>query len=113
MVDFFSRHTRSQIPPRSTRKDGKFDRRSSRKTEILNKNIDLDPPFIQIRTLFGPKMMIANGEDIVRVSRLLGHASPKITLDVYAHMLPNNHYGSANKLSEMVFGPVVSTESLS
>ena len=49
-------------------------------------------------------LLIANGEDIVRVSRLLGHASPTITLNVYAHMLPNDHYGSADRLADLVFG---------
>lgn len=48
--------------------------------------------------------MIANGEDIVRVSRLLGHESPKITLDVYAHMLRDDHCESAERLSQLVFG---------
>lgn len=46
--------------------------------------------------------MIANGEDIVRVSKLLGHASPKITFDVYAHVLPNKDYGSADRLADLV-----------
>jgi integrase len=35
-------------------------------------------------------LMLANGEDIVRVSRLLGHANPTITLNVYSHMLPTS-----------------------
>ncbi len=38
-----------------------------------------------------------------RVSRLLGHASPTITLDVSVHMLPNEQYGSAERLVELVF----------
>jgi integrase len=49
-------------------------------------------------------LLIANGEDIVRVSRMLGHASPTITLNVYAHMLPKDHYGSADRLADLVFG---------
>ena len=49
-------------------------------------------------------LLLANGEDVVRVSRLLGHASPTITLNVYAHMLPKEHYGTADRLSELVFG---------
>lgn len=49
-------------------------------------------------------LMIANGEDIVRVSRLLGHASPKITLDVFAHMLPDDHYGSSERLCSFIYG---------
>jgi len=49
-------------------------------------------------------LLIANGEDVVRVSRLLGHASPTITLNVYSHMLPKDHYGSADRLVDLVFG---------
>lgn len=40
----------------------------------------------------------------MRVSRLLGHASPTITLSVYSHMLPKEHYGSAERLAKLVFG---------
>jgi len=35
--------------------------------------------------------MISNGEDIVRVSRLMGHANASFTLNVYSHMLPREH----------------------
>ncbi|MEE8429111.1 MAG: tyrosine-type recombinase/integrase [Gammaproteobacteria bacterium] len=59
--------------------------------------------FHDLRHTFA-SLLIANGEDIVRVSRLLGHASPTITLNVYSHMLPNEHYGSANRLGELVYG---------
>ena len=51
-------------------------------------------------------LLIANSEDIVRVSRLLGHSSPTVTLNVYSHMLPNEHYGSADRLAEYVFSEV-------
>lgn len=59
--------------------------------------------FHDLRHTFA-SLLIANGEDIVRVSRLLGHASPVITLKVYSHMLPKEHYGSANRLADAVFG---------
>jgi integrase len=49
-------------------------------------------------------LMLANGEDIVRVSRLLGHANPTITLNVYSHMLPREHYGSTDRLTRLVYG---------
>lgn len=49
-------------------------------------------------------LLIASGEDIVRVSRLLGHASPTVTLNVYTHMLPKEHYGSADRLAALVLG---------
>ena len=59
--------------------------------------------FHDLRHTFA-SLLLANGEDIVRVSRLLGHASPKITLGVYAHMLPTEHYGTADRLSDLIFG---------
>lgn len=57
--------------------------------------------FHDLRHTFA-SLLIASGEDIVRISRLLGHSSPKVTLDVYAHMLPNDHYGSAERLSALI-----------
>jgi integrase len=59
--------------------------------------------FHDLRHTFA-SLMIANGKDIVRVSRMLGHASPTITLKVYSHMLPKQHYGSSKRLVDMVFG---------
>jgi integrase len=61
--------------------------------------------FHDLRHTFA-SLLIANGEDVVRVSRLLGHASPNITLNVYSHMLPKEHYGGADRLTELVFGKV-------
>jgi integrase len=60
--------------------------------------------FHDLRHTFA-SLMIANGEDIVRVSRLLGHASPNITLSIYSHMLPREHYGSTDRLAQLVYGP--------
>jgi integrase len=57
--------------------------------------------FHDLRHTFA-SLLIANGEDVVRVSRLLGHASPTITLKVYSHMLPKEHYGSAERLLHLV-----------
>ena len=58
--------------------------------------------FHDLRHTFA-SLLIANGEDVVRVSRLLGHSSPTTTLTVYSHMLPKEHYGSADRLAEIVF----------
>ncbi len=60
--------------------------------------------FHDLRHTFA-SLLIANGEVIVRVSRLLGHSSPMLTLNVYSHMLPNDHYGGPDRLRDMVFGP--------
>lgn len=34
-------------------------------------------------------ILISSGVDIVKVSARFGHANPKITLEIYAHLLPN------------------------
>ena len=57
--------------------------------------------FHDLRHAFA-SLLIASGEDIVRFSRLLGHANPTITLKVYSHMLPSEHYGSAERLAELI-----------
>jgi len=49
-------------------------------------------------------LLLASGEDVVRVSRLLGHASPKITLDVYSHALPTERYATAERIATAIFG---------
>jgi integrase len=42
-------------------------------------------------------ILIAAGVDIVNVSAQLGHVNPKITLEFYAHLLPN----SSSKVADM------------
>jgi integrase len=59
--------------------------------------------FHDLRHTFA-SLMLANGEDIVRVSRLLGHASPTVTLNIYSHLLPREHYGSTDRLAQLVYG---------
>jgi integrase len=34
--------------------------------------------------------MIAKGLSIVQISRYLGHSSPRITLEIYAHLIPGD-----------------------
>ncbi|NHM33000.1 site-specific integrase [Neobacillus terrae] len=34
-------------------------------------------------------ILISSGIDVVKISARLGHANPKITLEIYAHLLPN------------------------
>lgn len=36
-------------------------------------------------------ILIAEGVDIVKISDRLGHANPKVTMEFYAHLLPNSH----------------------
>ncbi|TLZ55504.1 MAG: hypothetical protein E6K22_03565 [Gammaproteobacteria bacterium] len=56
-------------------------------------------------------LMISNGEDIVRVSRLMGHANAAFTLNVYSHMLPREHDPSGDRLASLVFGNKMETDS--
>jgi integrase len=43
--------------------------------------------------------MIANGVDILTLSKRLGHAKTSITLDIYAHAIPGLHEKAALKLT--------------
>jgi integrase len=55
-------------------------------------------------------LMIRNGEDIVVVSRLLGHANASFTFNVYCHMLPRKRNPIGNRLASLVFGNKMETE---
>lgn len=55
-------------------------------------------------------LMISNGEDIVRVSRLMGHAHASFTLNVYSHMIPREHDPSGDRLASLVFGNKMETD---
>jgi hypothetical protein len=46
---------------------------------------------------------------VVRVSRLLGQASPKIKLDVHSHAAPTERYATAEKIAAVVFGNKMET----
>jgi integrase len=64
--------------------------------------------FHDLRHTFA-SLMISNGEDIVRVSRLMGHANASFTLNVYSHMLPREHDPSGDRLASLVFGNKMET----
>ena len=46
--------------------------------------------------------LIATGQDVVTVSRRLGHASPTITLSVYAHLFDNTDEGAATAIEAVL-----------
>ena len=48
--------------------------------------------------------MLAAGEPVKVVSEMLGHASPTITLSVYAHVLPGMAEQAGERLSAQLFG---------
>jgi integrase len=54
-------------------------------------------------------LMIRNGEDIVVVSRLMGHANASFTFNVYCHMLPRKRNPIADRLASLVFGNKMET----
>lgn len=49
-------------------------------------------------------LLISHGTDIVTVSKLMGHSSPSITMDVYSHLLKKNSQEAA-KVFERIFTP--------
>ena len=46
--------------------------------------------------------LIASGQDVVTVSRRLGHASPTITLSVYAHLFHKTDEAAANAIEAIL-----------
>ena len=54
--------------------------------------------------------MIRNGEDIVSVSRLMGHAHTSFTFNVYCHMLPRKRNPIGDRLASLVFGNKMETD---
>jgi integrase len=48
--------------------------------------------------------LIAAGLDVVKVSKRLGHASPTITLNVYAHLFNKNDDGAAQAIEAAIGG---------
>ena len=47
---------------------------------------------------------LAAGEPVKVVQEMLGHASPTITLGVYAHVLPGMAESAGERLSAQLFG---------
>lgn len=56
-----------------------------------------------LRHTFG-SMKISQGEDVVYVSKQLGHSKPSITFDVYAHLLKQHRPEAAKKTDDFLFG---------
>ncbi|WP_370514697.1 site-specific integrase [Adlercreutzia sp. ZJ138] len=50
-------------------------------------------------------LLLANGEDVVTVSKRLGHAKVSTTLDIYAHLMPGKDESAACKMGA-IFGKV-------
>ena len=50
-------------------------------------------------------LMILAGQDIVRISRQMGHSSPVVTMKIYSHQIPQQSYEGADLLEAMINGP--------
>ena len=59
-----------------------------------------DSNFHALRHTFSTRSL-EQGMDVVTLSRLLGHASPSITLDKYGHALDDQKKRSVEKLNEI------------
>jgi len=46
--------------------------------------------------------MLQNGVPVISVSRILGHAKPSITLDIYGHLMDNGLMEAAQIMEEKV-----------
>ena len=49
-------------------------------------------------------LLIEQGENIKYIQTQLGHSSPTVTLNVYAHLMKNTNQGAARGLEKTVFG---------
>jgi integrase len=62
-----------------------------------------------LRHTFG-SWLIAQGEDVVYVSKQMGHSKPSITFDVYAHLLEKRRPQAAVLMDEKLFGKPVNQQ---
>lgn len=51
-------------------------------------------------------ILLSEGVDLVKVSARMGHTSPKTTLEIYAHLVPNNDYDVADVFEMALKNPV-------
>jgi integrase len=50
-------------------------------------------------------LALAQRVPVTVVSRMLGHASAKMTLDTYSHLLPDSLDEAADAMEAAIFGP--------
>ncbi len=69
--------------------------------KVLRKAGLRDIRFHDLRHTYA-SLLLANGEPVTYVSKQLGHANPKITLEIYAHWIPNESQRQAvNRLPSL------------
>ncbi len=49
-------------------------------------------------------LLIAQGESIKHIQTQLGHSTPTVTLNVYAHLMRPTNQAAAQRLEETIFG---------
>ena len=86
-------------------KDGEPDKFNSRKSAALKRTLKLaglrNIRFHDLRHTFA-SLLLAQGEPVTYVSHQLGHSSPLITMQVYAHWIPNESQRDAvNRLPSL------------
>jgi integrase len=58
--------------------------------------------FLDLRHTYA-SLLIEQGENIKYIQTQLGHSSPSVTLDVYAHLLKPSNQQAARRLEETIF----------
>lgn len=61
------------------------------------------PPEMRCSSLaYSPGMMLNHGIPVIVVSRRLGHANASITLNVYAHLIPDKQSEAAELIDDLI-----------
>ena len=63
-----------------------------------------------LRHTFGSWHLGENNENVLYVSKQMGHSKPSITLNIYAHLLTQRRPQAAAKLGELLFGKAVASD---
>ena len=65
------------------------------------KKAGVDPFGLHVLRHYFASRCIANGVDILALSKHLGHSKPSITMNVYAHLLPKQNIAFQNALENL------------
>jgi len=69
--------------------------------------------FHDLRHTFASHLILDLGLDVAQVSRLLGHATPSITLNVYTHLFDRarHHEDIRSRMESSAFGRLLDAQS--
>jgi integrase len=65
-----------------------------------------DLRFHDLRHTYG-SWMIHSGQDVLYVSRMLGHSRPSVTFDIYSHLIQKSRPHAAQAMDPLLFGTAV------